>query len=76
MIRRQVAMALGRMSSEAAVPHLLVLARDKSSAVQEVAIDAVRRWEGKLDLKLAVGVRPPASKKTPKRRVIPASERG
>lgn len=74
MIRRQVAMALGRMNSETVLPHLLVLALDKSAAVHEVAVDAVRRWEGQLGLKLSDGLRPPAPRKTPKRKLIPAPE--
>lgn len=75
MIRRQVAMALGRIDADSAVPHLLALARDKSAAVNEVAIDAVRRWEKRLGQKLMTGIKPQAQKKAPKRKLMPAPER-
>jgi hypothetical protein len=75
MIRRQVAMALGRLDATGAVPHLLVLARDRSAAVNEVAIDALRRWEGRLGRRLFVGVKPQAPKKVGRKKVVPAPER-
>ncbi len=45
MVRRQVAMALGRIEDDAAIPHLLQLRGDSSAAVAEVASEAVQRWE-------------------------------
>lgn len=52
MIRRQVAIALGRIDREAVVPHLLRLREDRSVAVAEVAVEAVGRWEKKWGLRL------------------------
>jgi HEAT repeat protein len=45
MVRRQVAMALGRIDDDAVLPHLLHLRADPSVAVSEVADGALRRWE-------------------------------
>jgi hypothetical protein len=47
MIRRQVAIALGRIDRNAVIPHLMRLGEDKSIAVAEVAAEAVGRWEEK-----------------------------
>jgi len=52
MIRRQVAMALGRLDRDAVIPHLLRLREDKSIAVAEIAEEAVVRWEQKLGRRL------------------------
>jgi HEAT repeat protein len=76
MIRRQLAMALGRIGTANALPHLLVLARDDSVAVNEVAIEAVRGWERKSGHKLVSGIEGNRRKKTPKRKVMPAPDRG
>lgn len=43
MIRRQVAIALGRVAHESAASHLLRLSKDPSIAVAEVAIRAVKQ---------------------------------
>jgi HEAT repeat protein len=76
MIRRQVAMALGRIDREAVVPHLLRLSEDPSIAVAEVAVEAVGRWEQRLGQRLGAK-RSPAKdegKKSVKKRP-PAEER-
>ena len=43
MVRRQVAIALGRIGHASAAPHLLMLCRDASVAVSEVAVRAARQ---------------------------------
>jgi HEAT repeat protein len=78
MIRRQVAIALGRIDLDAVVPHLLALREDKSVAVAEVAAEAVGRWEGKLGRRLGAKrkVAPTKSGKKPKssKKKLPAQE--
>jgi HEAT repeat protein len=75
MIRRQVAMTLGRIDRDAVVPHLLELREDESIAVAEVAAAAIEQWEKKLGQPLrknrkvartkATGKVKPAKKKLP-----------
>jgi HEAT repeat protein len=48
MVRRQVAIALGRIDREAVIPHLLRLREDKSIAVAEIVAESIGLWEGKL----------------------------
>ena len=48
MIRRQVAIALGRIDHPSVVQHLLRLQEDNSVAVAEVVAEPLRRWEEKL----------------------------
>lgn len=80
MVRRQVAMALGRIERETVVPHLLELSRDKSPAVAEVAAAAINRWETRLG-RVLVGARKKTTAKatTARRRArrkrMPAPER-
>ena len=74
MVRRQVAMALGRIDRETVVPHLIRLQGDKSIAVAEVATRALRGWEQKLGQRLAVKTRKPAEKRR-KKKTMPAEER-
>ena len=52
MVRRQIAIALGRIDDDAVVPSLLQLRDDPSPAVSEVAAAAVERWEQRLDTRL------------------------
>lgn len=52
MVRRQTAMALGRIDDDAVVPSLLQLREDPSPAVSDVAQAAVERWEQRLDTRL------------------------
>jgi hypothetical protein len=75
MVRRQVAMALGRIDDDAAIPHLLQLRGDSSSAVAEVASDAVQRWEQATGRQL--GPRPKArrARGTSKKRPPPPEDR-
>jgi HEAT repeat protein len=64
MVRRQVAMALGRIDDDAVLPHLLQLRADPSLPVSEVADSAVRRWEERLGSRLGPDgppTAPPAS---------------
>lgn len=78
MIRRQVAIALGRINREAVVPHLLRLREDKSIAVAEVAAEAVGRWEEKWGQPLGAKRRAAKSggrTKSAKRKKSPAEER-
>lgn len=70
MVRRQVAMALGRIEDDAAIPHLLQLRGDSSVAVVEVADAAVQRWEQLTGRQLgpkprAARPRSPSSKRAP-----------
>jgi hypothetical protein len=78
MIRRQVAIALGRIDRDAVVPHLLRLREDKSIAVSEVAAEAVGRWEEKWGQRL--GPKRSVAKsvggtKSAKKKKSPAAER-
>jgi hypothetical protein len=78
MIRRQVAIALGRIDREAVVPHLLRLREDKSIAVAEVAAKAVERWEAKWMQRLGAKrswTKSGARTKAAKRKKSPAAER-
>ena len=59
MVRRQVAMALGRIDDAAAVPHLLRLRADSSVAVAEIATEAVQRWEQRTGRRLGARQRSP-----------------
>jgi len=52
MVRRQVAIALGRIDREEAIPDLIRLQDDKSPEVAEVASQALAGWEKKLNRKL------------------------
>jgi len=76
MIRRQVAMALGRIDHDAVVPHLLNLSKDMSIAVAEIANEALRLWEEKGGGRLG-GKRGKSAenRKSPKRKRMPAEER-
>lgn len=78
MIRRQVAIALGRIDHEAVIPHLLRLREDKSIAVAEVAAEAVGHWEEKVGQRLGAKRRLARSRErteSPKRKKSPAEER-
>ncbi len=77
MVRRQVAIALGRIDHEAVVPHLLRLREDASVAVAEVVADAVERWEVKLQrrgMKRTVTRRKAAVKAKSVKKRMPAEE--
>lgn len=74
MIRRQVAIALGRIDRPEVIPHLLALDGDESTAVSEVAADALSAWEDKLGKPL-VPRRKTRAAKQPKKKSMPAAER-
>lgn len=80
MIRRQVAIALGRIDRDTVVLHLLKLSEDKSVAVAEVAEEALGRWEKKLGMQLRAAPEDLPSKssretKSEKKKMSPANER-
>ena len=76
MVRRQIALAFGRIDRETVIPHLMKLQRDKSIAVSEVASAALRRWEQKLGERLEVRDLPKATKKARSgKKVTPLPER-
>ena len=75
MLRRQVAMALGRIDDDAVVAHLLKLSADSSVAVAEVASGALRTWEDRLGTRL--GPRPAdTTQAAPEGSMPPAPEKG
>jgi HEAT repeat protein len=67
MVRRQAAIALGRIDRPDVIPHLIVLQGDASPAVSEVAADTLRAWEKKLDKRLVPRRRTPTAKKRGKK---------
>jgi HEAT repeat protein len=73
MVRRQAAIALGRIDRPEVVPHLIALQGDASPAVSEVAADALRAWEEKLGERLTPRRRTPAAKRRA-RKSMPAPE--
>jgi HEAT repeat protein len=73
MVRRQVAMALGRIDSTEAIPHLLSLRADRSLAVSEVAANAIERWQRQLGRELGPKTRV-ARPKTATRKKPPAAD--
>jgi hypothetical protein len=79
MVRRQVAMALGRIERESVMPHLVELSRDKSPAVAEVAEAAINRRETRVGRVLGGGRKPTAkatrTRPGARRKRIPAPER-
>jgi len=74
MVRRQVAIALERIDSDAVLPYLIKLQRDKSPAVSEVAARGIQRWEKNLGQRLGAKPAKPRSKKLPKRKLRPAAD--
>jgi len=74
MVRRQVAMALGRIERDVVVPHLVRLQQDGSIAVAEVAAEALQRWEKKLGQRLGTRSKPATAKRS-KKKTLPAAER-
>lgn len=70
MVRRQVAMALGRIDDDTAIPALLHLRDDPSTAVAEVAGEAVQRWEESTGQALGPKrrARPKGTRSSPRRR--------
>jgi len=78
MVRRQLAIALGRIERETVVPHLLKLSEDQSIAVAEVAAEAVGRWEQKLGRPLGAKRKVATTKSAGKARAKkkPAPEEG
>jgi HEAT repeat protein len=78
MIRRQVAIALGRIDRDAVIPHLLNLREDESIAVAEVADKAVARWEEKLGKRLGAKRKVSQTKSVGKKKLakkrLPAEE--
>lgn len=78
MIRRQVAMALGRIDREAVIPHLMRLGNDKSIAVAEIASEALERWEEnvgqRLGAKRTVAQTKPGQREKPTIKRLPAEE--
>lgn len=78
MIRRQVAIALGRIQLDAVVPHLLGLREDKSIAVAEVAAEALGRWERQMGRRLGAKRKVASTKSVGKTRLakkkLPAEE--
>ncbi len=75
MVRRQVAIALGRIDRDAVLPHLLKLSKDKSIAVSEVAASSMQRRQQTNIAGVALK-RPATAAKTLKRKkkVRPAVE--
>lgn len=74
MVRRQVAIALGRINIDAVIPHLLLLERDNSIAVAEVAAEALQSWETRLGQRL--GTRSKQAKaKNIRRKIMPPEDR-
>ena len=71
IVRRQVAMPLGRIDRDAVVPHLMKLRRDKWIAVAEVATEAMRRWEERLGQRQGTKLDVPAGEGTEKK-IMPA----
>ena len=74
MVRRQVAKALGRLDHPSVIPHLLKLQADKTAAVSEVAVEALQRWEKKLDQRLGAAKTRP-ERKSSRKKSQPAPER-
>lgn len=74
MLRRQVAIALGRIDRPEAIPHLVALHGDDSTAVSEVATEALRTWEERLGKPLAPRGKARTAKQ-PKKKSVPAAER-
>lgn len=74
MLRRQVAIALGRIDRPETIPHLLALHGDDSAAVSEVAAEALHTWEDRLGKPLAPR-RKARSAKQLKKKTLPAPER-
>jgi HEAT repeat protein len=75
MVRRQVAMALGRIDDDTVVSHLLKLSADASVAVAEMANDALRTWEDRLGTRLAARLAD-TTQAPPDASMPPAPERG
>jgi len=75
MVRRQIAMALGRINSESVIAHLIRFERDDSVAVSEVATEALRRWEEQLGSKLRAGGGKRQKAGRRKGKILPAEER-
>jgi|GEM_PF-2313849 len=77
MVRRQVAMALGRIDHDRVISHLLKLRDDESTAVADVATEAVERWEKKLGQRLGADKRTKSAEKakSSKKKKQPAEER-
>lgn len=59
MVRRQVALALGRARHPNAIPHLLKLLNDTSKHISGVAATELRAYEKELNVKLGVKLKPP-----------------
>lgn len=81
MVRRQTAMALGRIDDDAVITSLLQLRKDPSPAVSDVAQAAVERWEQRLDTRLfdrqaTTGSTDPSTAYTSESKVRPADEVG
>lgn len=73
MVRRQVAMALGRIDDDVAVPHLIRLRDDSSAAVSEVAVAAIGRWEEQLGRQIGPKRRVPRARPTTRKK-LPAED--
>jgi len=58
MVRRQVALALGRTRHPNAIPHFLKLLNDKSKHISSVAATELRAYEKELNVKLGVKLKP------------------
>ena len=75
MVRRQIAIAFGRIDRESVIPHLIRLQRDPSSAVTEVASAALRRWEQRLEVRFEPNAPKLSGKARTKKNVVPLPER-
>lgn len=74
MVRRQVAIALGRIDRDTVVPYLLKLRGDKSIAVAEAAAEAMLRWDERLGQRPAARSKAAAAK-VRKKKLVPGVER-
>jgi len=73
MVRRQVAIALGRIDRDSVIPHLRKLQHDPSMAVAEVAAEAIRRWEEKVGQSLGEKIRIPSENRR-RKKILPKAD--
>jgi HEAT repeat protein len=74
IVRRRVAVALGRIHHTDAVPHLLRLAKDRSPEIAEIAMTELKAFEKELGTKFDVKARPPRRRERPKGPIAPPEE--
>jgi hypothetical protein len=73
VVRRQIALALGRVSGPRIIGHLKALANDSSPAVASVAIEQLRAYERELGTKLNIKGKVSRAR-AHKRKIQPASD--